>query len=92
MSTVSRALRSPAQLAWLVLVVATMISWWLGTHHGVGDETAAGTVLLLIAFAKVHLVGRYFMELRHAAPLLRRAFDAYVITVCAVLVALLIVL
>jgi hypothetical protein len=86
------ALRTPAAAVWLVLVAATSLSWWLGTDHGVTSRTGVGVVLMVVAFAKVHLVGRYFMELREAAPALRRAFDAYVGVVCALLVVLLLVL
>jgi hypothetical protein len=86
------ALRSTAGLVWAVLVAATCVSWWLGTDHGLDDRTAAAVVIVVVAFAKVHLVGRWFMELHGAVLPLRRAFDAYVAVVCAVLVGLLVAL
>ena len=79
--------RGPA-LAWLVLVVATAASVVLGTDHGVHDPDALAALVLAIAFAKVHLVGRQFMELGHAAPVLRRLVDAWVIVLGGVLVVL----
>jgi hypothetical protein len=44
--------------------------------------------VLLIAFAKVDLVGRYFMELRAAPLLLRFVFDAWVAATFVVVLAL----
>lgn len=62
---------------WTALAVATVASWQVG--EGSGD--AAVLALLGLAFTKVWLVGRHFMELRHAPPVLRGLFDAYVVVV-----------
>jgi hypothetical protein len=86
------AVRSPAGLSWLVLVAATLVSWWVGTDHGLDDKTAACALLLVVALGKVYLIGMHFMELRHADPLLRLAFQAYCGIVCVGLVGMLIVL
>jgi hypothetical protein len=63
------ALKNPANRAWLVLLIATGITWYLG------EIGAAGTVpivaMLVIAFIKGRLVILDFMELR-AAPLMWR--------------------
>ncbi|NJD25124.1 MAG: hypothetical protein FIB06_06935 [Betaproteobacteria bacterium] len=63
------ALRNPAHRAWLVLLVATGITWYLGEAGAAG--TAAIVAMLAIAFIKGRLVILDFMELR-AAPLLWR--------------------
>jgi hypothetical protein len=86
------AVRSTPALVWGVLVAATCLSWWLGTDHGLDDRTAAAAVVIVVAFAKVHLIGRWFMELHGADALLRRAFDGWVAVVCAVLVGLILAL
>jgi caa(3)-type oxidase subunit IV len=79
-------LRTPATAAWIVLILATVVSWTLGTQHGFSNYTLASVVILIIAFIKVRLVGLYFMELREAPPVLRGLFEAYCIIVCAVVV------
>jgi hypothetical protein len=85
-------LRSAPAIAWLVLAVATAASLVVGTDHGLHDRDAVAVALLVVAFAKVFVVGRHFMELRVAAVPLRRAFDAYVVGVGATLVALVLAL
>lgn len=85
-------LRSPAGATWAVLVALTLVSWWLGTDHGLNDPTAAAAVLLAVAVGKVYVIGLQFMELRHADPRLRRAFQAYCGVVGAGLVGMLVVL
>jgi len=79
-----------ATLVWLGLMLLTTISWWSGAGHGLGSDTRslATAVVLLIAFAKVHLVGMHFMELRHAALPLRLVFEAWVVLVPAALIGL----
>lgn len=78
-------LGSRVTLVWALLVVATGTSWALGSDHGVGSSTASVSIFA-VAFAKVRLVGRHFMELRGAPVLLGRAFDAYCVLACACLV------
>ena len=85
-------LRSAPAVTWLVLVAATVGSYLLGTEHGLGDRNTVAAVLLGVAFAKIALVGRQFMELQHAAPMLRRAFDLYAVLTGGVLVTLVLVL
>lgn len=67
-------------IAWVVLIVGGVASWILVKN----ENTAASlhllvAVLLFIAFAKVYLVGRYFMHLNTAPAGLHIAFTAYVI-------------
>ena len=73
-------------VAWVILVVATAVGWWLGqTPQGMAFATAG---VIIVAFIKVWIVGFQFMELRHAPRWLRHGFDAWII---AVSVALLVV-
>ncbi len=73
--------RHAVTTVWLVLVLATAASWWLGgggsTAPGLSARLASG-VLLLVAFIKVRLIVRYFMEVRHAPFALRAGFDAWI--------------
>ena len=63
------ALKNAAHRAWLVLMVATGITWYLGEVGAAG--TWAIVAMLAIAFVKGRLVILDFMELR-AAPLMWR--------------------
>jgi len=74
-------------VAWLILVIATALGWWLGqagqaNTQGVSLATAGAIV---VAFIKVWIVGFQFMELRHAPRWLRHTFDAWVVAVCVAL-------
>jgi Prokaryotic Cytochrome C oxidase subunit IV len=44
--------------------------------------------VLVVAFIKVSLIGLYFMELRHAPPLLRSIFDVWYCAVCSAVVGI----
>jgi hypothetical protein len=72
--------------AWIALVAATCLSWYLGDGHGAATVGSIG--VLVVAFMKVHVVGQHFMELRGAPPMLRRLFRAW----CVVAGSLLIVM
>jgi hypothetical protein len=75
------------------LVVATCITWWLGsgssqTRSGLG---LAATLTVLIASAKIYFIGRDFMELRLAPSVLRAAFSVWVGAVAVAAIALVVV-
>jgi hypothetical protein len=80
-------IRTNATLAWLVLTTLTVISWALGTQHGLGggNHVPASLVIFVVAIFKIRVVGLYFMELREAPIALRGAFEGY----CVVLLGLL---
>jgi hypothetical protein len=80
-------LRDRTTLVWLGLVLATVVSWQLGTGQGLSGESA-GVTILVIAFIKARFVGRYFMEIRDAPRALQVGFDAWVIVVAAALVGI----
>jgi len=76
-------------VVWLVLVLVTMVSFWVGTGH-VGTSARATTASVVVAgFVKAFLVGRHFMEVRDAPLTLRAIFGAWTGifgTLCTVLV------
>ncbi|MGY4103750.1 cytochrome C oxidase subunit IV family protein [Nocardia sp. R16R-3T] len=91
MTTLAEIARTRVTLVWLVLVSATVLSWWLGTeggHRAGGSHALASVVIFLVAFVKVRFVGLYFMELRNAPLALRGLFEAYCLVACAVLVGM----
>jgi hypothetical protein len=77
------SLKTPAAMAWLALVAATSASAWLGDGHG--PPEVAAVAVIAVAFFKVRLVGRYFMELRGAPLALRLVFDGWVVVACVAL-------
>lgn len=81
-------LQTPIGAIWVVLMAATALSWWLSNHDGRSATTSATVVVLAVAFAKAHLIGRWFMELRDAPMPLRLAFDGWVFAVAGALIAL----
>ena len=73
--------------AWLLLVVATIVSWKVGIDHAI-DYRLSTTLVLVVAFVKVNLVGMNFMELREAILPLRAIFNAFCVVVCVGLVGM----
>jgi hypothetical protein len=81
--TTAALVRSSATAIWVFLVVATVVSWALGTDHGfVDSHRAASLTVLVVAFVKVRFVGLYFMELKDAPLPLRALIEAYCLVVC----------
>ena len=72
-------LKNPANRAWLVLLVATGMTWYLGEVGAAG--TSAIVAMLLIAFVKGRLVILDFMELREAPRLWRILLEGWMIVV-----------
>ena len=75
-----------ASLVWLGLVTATGVSWWMGT--GSGDPRSVTTLVIVVALVKTRFVLHHFMEVRFAPAVLRYLADAWVILVCATILAL----
>jgi Prokaryotic Cytochrome C oxidase subunit IV len=72
-----------AVAVWVVLMVATALSWWLGVAHGAGG--LGGPLILTVTFGKIFLVGDHFMELRSAARALRLVFAGWCVVTWAIL-------
>ena len=73
------ALKNPIHRAWLVLLMATGITWYLGEVGAAG--TGAIVAMLLIAFIKGRLVILDFMELRQAPRLWRFLLEGWLLLV-----------
>ena len=73
---------------WLVLVLATCFSGLLGAETRESASAFATSVLILVAFIKVRLVGLEFMELRSAPLALRLMFEFYVAVVFTVVIGM----
>jgi hypothetical protein len=80
--------RAPAVKVWAALVLLTCGSFWLGVDHGLGTARGALAVILVIALGKAWLVGRYFMELRHAPRWLQGVVDTWLLVTGGVVIGM----
>lgn len=72
--------------AWLALCAVTVISWWLAPGHAGGSATASvplTVTAVTLAVIKGRVIARSFMEVRFAPAWLRRATDAWLVTLWA---------
>ncbi len=86
-------LLKPITAAWLLLMLATGLSWWLGLDHGLGSDPQSdyrylSSGLIFIAFIKVRIVIRYFMEVREAPLALKLVCDVWIVLVCGAIIYL----
>lgn len=74
---------------WLVLILATGLSWQFGHGFGFGDQYQFGTIaVLVVTFVKVRFVYLDFMELKTAPRSLRLVFEAWALLMCGLLITL----
>lgn len=83
-ATLLSLLRQNLTAVWAVLVTATLVSWYFGIGHGVSSRVAS-SIVIIVAIAKIYLVGHYFMDLRRAPTPLRWGFDSYCVALCGAL-------
>ena len=76
-------LKNPAHRAWLVLIIATGMTWYLGEVGAAG--TAAIVAMLAIAFVKGRLVILDFMELRSAPLIWRVLLEGWLLLVSSLI-------
>lgn len=75
----SAFLQNSANRDWLVLLVATSATWWIGEVGAAG--TGAILAMLAIAFIKGRLIILDFMELRGAPLMWRLLLEGWLILV-----------
>jgi hypothetical protein len=76
-------LKNSAHRAWIVLMIATSITWYLGEVGAAG--TMAIVAMLVIAFIKGRLVILDFMELREAPLMWRVLLEGWLILVSSLI-------
>ncbi len=76
-------------LIWLLLVIATLSSWWLGHVPEQLDVKLITPLIILVSLIKVRLVVLHFMEIKSAIWPLRLMFEAWCWLVPGILVLLL---
>ena len=74
-------------VVWALLMGLTALSWQLAAGHGVAVRTAT-TVILVVALAKVAMIGHTFMEVNHSSRVLRVAFFGLSTLICILLVGI----
>ena len=83
----ARRLRRNTPVAiWLALMLATLLSFAFG--DGLGPARVAAVAVLLVAYAKVNLIGRYFMELSGAPRALQVGFLGFTVVTGVALILL----
>jgi len=75
-------------LVWLLLVVATLISWGLGHGLGIADHRLAAAAVIMVALVKARFMIMEFMEIRHAPGWFKLAGEAWSAGLAAALAAL----
>jgi hypothetical protein len=65
---------------WLILVVASFLTWWLGTNESrdLLSDRLMIAVVVVIAFLKAYFIGMEFMEVRGAPAVLRGLLTGWV--------------
>jgi Prokaryotic Cytochrome C oxidase subunit IV len=72
--------RTTIILVWLVLVLATCLSLWVGENHVPAHVVRIASSLLIgLALIKIRLVMHYMMEVRTAPFVLRGILDLWLI-------------
>lgn len=74
---------SRVSVFWLLLMVATCISWALA--EGRVLSSSAVVVIIIIAAIKIRLVFLYFMEVNNMPLLWRLAFESWICVVTTVI-------
>jgi hypothetical protein len=75
---------------WLLLLLLTAVSWWLGRAGDwlVQGHRNMGLVIVVLAFVKIRFVILDFMEVRNAPIAMRAACETWVVAVCAAILML----
>ena len=79
----SAFLKNSVHRAWLILIIATLATWYLGEVGATG--TASIVAMLMIAFIKGRLVILDFMELRDAPRMWRVLLEGWLIVVSSLI-------
>lgn len=84
-------LRTRTTVVWLVMVVATILSYAMGDGIGVSDATVAGIAIIAISLLKFRFILFDFMELRGAPAAMRRTGDIWIALLAVALIGLFVV-
>jgi heme/copper-type cytochrome/quinol oxidase subunit 4 len=68
----------PATFVWLVLMLATCVTWW-SAKGGAVPPIEATVIVMVVAAVKARLVILHFMKLKGAPPSWRLLFEGWVV-------------
>jgi heme/copper-type cytochrome/quinol oxidase subunit 4 len=74
----------PATLVWIVLMLATCLTWW-SAKGGAVPPIEATAIVMVVAAVKARLVILHFMKLKGAPPSWRLLFEGWVVVSTAVI-------
>ena len=69
----------PALVVWMILILLTIVSWFVGTD--LSSSRILPTLVLGLAFVKCGLIILYFMEVRKLRGIIRRWHEIWVLLV-----------
>lgn len=67
-----------ATIVWLILVVASVGTTWVGDHHAAFAKWSAVIIMVVAAF-KSRVILTYYMDLKASPLSLRIAYDAWIL-------------
>jgi hypothetical protein len=87
----SALLWSRTTLVWLLLVVATALSWQIGHGVGISDAQIGSVAIIIVAFVKARFVIFEFMEIRDAPKWMQQVGAGWVVLIATLLIARLLI-
>jgi hypothetical protein len=74
----------PVTFVWIVLMLATCVTWW-SAKGGAVPPIEATAIVMVVAAVKARLVILHFMKLKEAPPSWRLLFEGWVVLSTAVI-------
>jgi len=87
----SALIRSRTTVIWLLLVVATALSWGMRQGVGVFDVQIVSVAIIIVTFVKARFVIFEFMEIRGAPTWMHRVGDGWIMLITALLITRLLI-
>jgi hypothetical protein len=84
-------MKTQALMVSVGLAALTASSYILGIDRLLGASRTATSIVLLVAFAKVFFITRYFMDIRHAPHWLSLIINSWIVITGALVITLYIV-
>jgi len=77
---------SRTTVIWLLLVVATGLSWGMGQGVGAFDVQIVSVAIIIVTFVKVRFVIFEFMEIRGAPTWMHRVGNGWIMLISGLLI------
>lgn len=73
-----------AVLAWALLMLASLGTWWVAENHSL-DARASLVIIVVVAAIKARAIVLHYMELKHAPLAWRLAFEGWILVAALIL-------